>query len=76
LVGGWQPVTVPSALGPRHVGHWLAALRLGLKKKSPVIMNSKIRMMKWPEGNRPGPRGQVFCGRFGMCSLGHPCFYL
>jgi hypothetical protein len=39
----------------------LAALRLGLKKKSPVIMNSKIRIMKWPEGNRPGPRRQFFC---------------
>ena len=44
------------------MGHWLAALRLGLKKKSPVIMNSKIRIMKWPEGNRPRPRGQFFRG--------------
>ena len=73
FVGGWQPVTVPSALGPRLVGHWLAAGRLGLKKKSPVIMNSKIRIMKWPEGNRPRPRGQVFCGATALPSVAK-CF--
>ena len=51
------------------MGHWLAALRLGLKKKSPVIMNRKIRMMKWPEGNRPRPRGQFFCGATALLAL-------
>ena len=44
LVGGWQPVTVPSALGPRQVGHWLALQRLGHKLRSTVAMKRKIRM--------------------------------
>ena len=49
FVGGWQPVTVPSALGPRQVGHWLVPLRYGFKKRRLVIIKRKFRMERRQE---------------------------
>ena len=59
-MGGLQLVTVPSALGPRQVGYWLAACRLGFKKKRPGIMNSKIRMRGMANRIPDRPQGNSF----------------
>ena len=46
-VGGLPWVTVPLALGPRHVGHWLAACRLGVEESRirPVMTKKEILMV-------------------------------
>ena len=65
-MGGLPWVTVPLALGPRHVGHWLAAglaacrLGVGQNRIRPVIMKGKIRMDAGQEGTEPQIREQFF----------------